>query len=123
MRVRIRSNNGHKIVNLNRRQAIREQCHNCSGWSWKEVVNCQSNDCPLFLYRNGKGKQDAKKRAKVIRSYCLWCCGEQHQEMLKCVSKDCPLYPYRGSVLDRSVECPSIPIDAPYRANNSTSKG
>jgi hypothetical protein len=40
MKVRIQSKNGSKIINLNRRKAIRKKCINCSGRIPKEVSNC-----------------------------------------------------------------------------------
>ena len=73
MKLKIQAPDGYKIVNLNRRKEIRERCFNCSGWSYKEVENCIFQDCSLFPFRLGKGKQDAKARAKAIRDYCLWC--------------------------------------------------
>ena len=53
MRVSILSKNGLKIVNLNRRKAIRERCLNCSCWRPQELTNCTLTDCPLYPYRTG----------------------------------------------------------------------
>jgi len=107
MRFEILGKNGHKVVNLNRRVAVRERCLNCSGWIPKEVTNCEFFDCPLYLFRTGQGKQDSKRRFKVIRHYCLWCTVGQKKEVALCPSKDCPLYPYRKGGLDKSTKIDS----------------
>jgi len=95
MKVKIQSKAGNKIVNLNRRKAIRERCLNCSGWVLKEVSNCDFVDCSLYPFRSGKGKQNPKTREKAIRSFCRWCMCGQRSEVTKCVSNDCPLFPFR----------------------------
>ena len=108
LKVRIHGKNGHKIVELNRRKAIRERCLNCVGWSVKDVKDCEMTDCPLYKFRTGQGKQNSKLRAKAIRKFCLWCmCGSQ-KEVSKCTSPDCPLFPYRNSTIDRSIKIDSI---------------
>ncbi|MDO9566102.1 MAG: hypothetical protein Q7J15_05110 [Candidatus Desulfaltia sp.] len=104
MKVSILGKNGLKAVYLNRRKAVREKCLNCAGWSYKEVTNCEFDDCDLYLFRFGKGKQNAKARAKAIRNYCLWCMNGQRSEVSKCASSDCPLFPYRKGGIDRSAE-------------------
>jgi hypothetical protein len=109
VKVTILGRNGPKVVDLNRRKAIRERCLNCSGWYPKEVTNCTFTDCPLHLYRSGKGKQNATARAKAIRKYCLWCMNGQHGELSKCTSRDCSLFPYRKIKTDRSSEIKSLP--------------
>ena len=49
MKVSILRKNGHEVVDLNRRRAIRERCClNCSGYSPKEVTNCEFTDCPII---------------------------------------------------------------------------
>ncbi len=108
MKVQIYAKGGFKLItkDLNRRKAIRERCMNCVAWSPKEVEDCFAvDDCQLYLYRSGRGKQDAKARSKAIREYCLWCCAGQPYEVQKCVSRYCPLFPYRHHKTDRSVEC------------------
>lgn len=104
MKVKILDKDGFKVTNLNRRKAIRERCLNCSGWYYKEVATCSFHDCPLFPFRSGRGKQNAKVRAKAIRAYCLWCMNGQLGQVSKCVSEHCPLFPYRKARIDRSVE-------------------
>lgn len=120
MKVKIMHKNGPKVVDLNRRKAIRERCLNCSCWILDEVRNCDFTDCQLYPYRSGKGKQDPKARARAIREYCLWCMYGQHIEVVKCVSRECPLFPYRLSGVDRSVELKNLPkndhIEAPREA-------
>jgi hypothetical protein len=104
MRVEIQRKHGPEIVDLNRRKAIHERCLNCAGWIHKEVTECEFDDCDLYPFRYGKGKQDAKKRAMAIRKYCLWCCVDQPKEVRLCPARDCPLFPYRQSTIDKSVE-------------------
>jgi hypothetical protein len=103
MKIKIQSKIGHKIINLNRRKAIKEKCLNCSGWSYKKVQNCQFTECQLYPYRTGMGKQNPKARAQAIREYCLSCTNGQRSEVKKCPCTDCPLFPYRQSRVDRSV--------------------
>ena len=109
MKVTILGKNGPKVIDLNRRKAIRERCLNCDGWYHKEVTNCTFKDCPLYPYRSGKGKQNAKDRTKAIRKYCLWCMNGQHGEVAKCPSTDCSLFPYRKTKTDRSTEIKFFP--------------
>jgi len=101
MKVEILSKQGTKVVDLNRRRAIRERCLNCSGWSPQEVTNCEHTDCPLYPFRTGTGRQDAKERDKAIREYCKWCMASEAPS--KCVARTCPLFAYRKSGVDRSV--------------------
>jgi hypothetical protein len=107
MIVRILTINGRKIVNLNRRKAIREKCLNCSAGSFDRIQNCQFKDCALHFFRSGKGKQDSKAREKAIRKFCLWCCCDQLMEVSKCPAEDCSFFVYRKSKIDRSVEIDS----------------
>jgi len=109
LKVSILGKNGPKMVDLNRRKAIRERCLNCAGWRHKAVTNCTFTDCPLFPYRSGQGKQNAKARSKAIRKYCLWCMNGQYGEVSRCPSTDCSLFPYRKKHLDRSSEIKSLP--------------
>ena len=104
MKVEIQSKNGHKVVDLNRRKAIREKCLNCSGYSYVEVECCNFTDCPLHRFRTGRGVQNSKLRIEAIHKYCLWCMNGNKAEISKCVSRDCPLFPYRKSTVDKSVE-------------------
>jgi hypothetical protein len=108
MKVEIQSKDGYKIVNLNRRKAIRERCLNCSGWIPKEVSNCEFVDCSLYPFRSGKGKQNPKKRKKAIKDYCRWCVCGQRSEVSKCVSRDCPLFTYRMNGIDRPPKIESL---------------
>jgi len=109
MKTAIQHKHGSKIVNLNRRRAIRERCLNCSAWSVKEVANCEFADCPLYRFRSGQGRQNAKLRSKAIRDYCLWCMADSRVEVSKCPTSDCSLFAYRNSTLGRSTEIKSIP--------------
>lgn len=108
MKIIILSKNGLKSVDLNRRKAVRERCLNCSGWSHKEVTNCIFRNCPIYPFRSGQGRQNAKSRSKAIRKFCLWCMNGQHGEVARCPSTDCSLFPYRKSKTDRSMEIESL---------------
>jgi len=103
-RVKIQTKNGYKIVDINRRKAIKERCQNCVGFSYAEVNRCEMLDCSLHPFRTGKGYQDSKKRQASIRAYCLWCCLDQPGEVLKCPAMDCALWHYRKGRIDRTVE-------------------
>jgi len=122
MKVSILGKNGLKVVDLNRRKAIRERCLNCSCWIPGEVTNCTFNDCQLYPFRSGQGKQNPKVRKKAVRSYCLWCMAGQHSEIRKCVSIYCPLFIYRMKGIDRSIEINSMPknehIEPYFQTNN-----
>lgn len=109
MKVSIMSKDGLRVVDLNRRKAIHQRCLNCSCWIPSEVTRCAFNDCSLFPFRTGKGKQDPKARGKAIRKYCLWCMAGQSSEVAKCVSRNCPLFAFRMSDIDRSIEINSEP--------------
>ena len=95
----IQSKNGHRLVELNRRRAVRERCLNCSGWSWKEVDECGMVDCELHPFRTGQGKQESKARSKAIRAYCARCMATEQSS--RCVVMDCPLRCYRKSTVER----------------------
>jgi hypothetical protein len=108
MKVKIQSKDGYRIININRRKAIRERCLNCSGWIATEVSNCGSVDCSLYPFRSGKGKQNPKSREKALRNYCRWCMCGQRSEVSKCVSTDCPLLSFRMNGIDRSSKIESL---------------
>jgi len=109
MKIIILGKNGPKMVDLNRRKAIRERCLNCAGWFHKEVTSCTFIDCSLYPFRAGQGKQNAKDRSKAIRKFCLWCMNGQHGEVARCPATDCSLFPYRKSKTDRLLEIKSLP--------------
>ena len=109
LRACILRKNGHEVIKLNRRKAIREKCLNCSTWVTKEVAECTFDDCHLYPFRSGKGKQDGKARAKAIRNHCLWCMNGQQSEIWKCPSEDCSLWSYRKSTTDWSINVTSTP--------------
>ena len=104
MKVLIEGKSGKKVVNLNRRRAVRERCLNCSEWSTREVTECVFGDCPLYPFRSGKGKQNAKARSRAIQIYCLWCTRDSRPEKSNCPSKGCPLFPYRKGRTDQSIK-------------------
>lgn len=117
MKYRTRNIKGFKIVELNRRRAIRERCLNCSGWIPAEVKHCAFTGCSLYPYRMGKGKQNATNRSKGIRFHCLGCTNEQPKEVRLCQSTNCSLYPYRRTVTDKSYEIKSLPKKAHIEQN------
>ena len=104
MYVKIQHRDGSKIININRRKAIRERCLNCSAWKYKEVSECRRISCKLFPFRTGTGKQNSQLRSKAIRRYCLWCMNEKQKRVGHCTSVDCSLHPYRKWSIDRSAE-------------------
>jgi hypothetical protein len=122
MIVKIQSKSVSKIVNLNRRKAIRERCLNCSGWIPKDVSNCSFKGCHLYPFRSGRGRQNAKARQKAIRKFCLWCAFNQFGEVSKCPSTVCPLFAYRKAVADRSVEIISDVKNEYIRPNSEDKK-
>ena len=107
MKVKIIHKYGYKIVDLNRRTAIREKCLNCSGWNAAEVKRCQQTDCHLYKFRMNGKNQNAKERDEAIKKNCLECCCGSSHEVKKCPSKDCPHYAFRNARLDRSIEIKS----------------
>ena len=116
MKIKIESKNGHKVITLNRRKAIREKCLNCSSWSNKEVSNCQIKNCHLYPFRMYTSKQNPAKRSKAIRNYChKFCMAGQFHEVKVCPSPDCSLYPYRHSKVDRSAEITAERKNKPHR--------
>jgi len=107
MKVMIQSRDGFTVKDLNRKRACRETCLNCSGWVPSQVRDCTFNDCPLYSYRMGRGRQDAAERAEDIRRYCIDCQGGNSRDIGSCPTTYCPLYPYRLSTVDRSVKVKS----------------
>lgn len=103
MQVEILGKFGLKVVDLNRRRAIRENCLSCSAWFEPDVKNCIFENCHLYQFRMGTGQQNPKARAKAIRDYCLWCMDGSLSDVSKCTIKTCPLYPFRKTTIDRSV--------------------
>jgi Tfp pilus assembly protein PilV len=97
MKRRILTRKGLRLVDLNRKMAIRHRCVNCSGWSTREVRKCTFTDCPLFPYRMGQGKQPAKERNESILAYCKWCANGSSKEVSKCPAETCPLWIFRNT--------------------------
>ena len=60
----IRTKNGHRVVELNRRQAIRERCLNCSAWSYAEVGRCIHADAPFHSLQERSGQAECQTRDK-----------------------------------------------------------
>jgi hypothetical protein len=55
----------------------------------------------LYLFRAGRGKQNAKDRSNTVKHYCLYCMNNQVVEIAKCPSNDCPLYIFRRGHQER----------------------
>ena len=108
MQRKIQSRHGYRVLNLNRRRAIREKCLNCSCLIPKEVEHCSFQDCPLYEYRSGLGRQNPKARDKAIKAYCLWCMAGQRAEIARCVSVHCPLFGFRKDRHEKSNSLPKI---------------
>lgn len=87
---------GNKIMKWNRRKAIKEQCLDCAGFSHSQVRKCTFENCPLYPFRTGKGKQNAVERDRAIKKYCLECMNGNKKEVSLCPSTDCHLYFYRN---------------------------
>lgn len=103
MKVRIMAKNGQRVVALNRRRAIRENCLSCNCWASHAIGLCPFPDCTLYPFRSGIGKQDPPARKEAIRKYCLWCMNGQLGMVSKCTSQTCSLFAFRKTRLDRSV--------------------
>lgn len=95
MKTKIIRKNGVEEISLNRRTAIRERCLNCYGWSPSEVAACPLDQCALYEFRLGKGKQDPVVRSKAIRKYCKWCACQQDLEVRLCPAVMCALHKFR----------------------------
>ena len=115
MKSKIQSKTGHKIINLNRRKAIREKCLNCSGWAYKEVEICPFTNCQLYPFRSKTSKQNPKARNKAIRQYCLWCCTNNQTDVSKCPARYCPLWAYRRGKLEINYEMLFLSEKRPHR--------
>ena len=97
METKVLTKSGIQSVNLNRRRAIRYRCMDCSGFERNDVQNCTHvNDCSLYPFRMGTGKQNAVSRNRAIKEYCMWCMVDQTREVERCSSIDCPLFQFRG---------------------------
>lgn len=108
MKAKIMTKEGHKEVNLNRRQAIRERCLNCKAWYPSEVTNCPFNHCPLHPFRTSNGKQNPAQREKAIKQYCLSCMNGQVGEVRRCTVPDCPLFFCRRGGTEVGKKIPSL---------------
>ena len=121
MKTEILGKNGIKTVNLNRRRAIRERCLNCSAWVLKEVEQCSfATACPLWPFRMGRGRQDAKARNKALRAYCVWCMAGDVFEVKRCVSSHCALFLFRTASAQKS---PLVSKKAHLDAISEANKG
>ena len=82
-------------------KAIRARCLECAE-TQRQVRECESADCPLWLWRLGKNPAWGKKKPtghhgvrKTVRLYCLWCCKQQARDARECPATDCSLWLYR----------------------------
>ena len=98
-------------------KAIRKKCINCSGFSCKEVTNCDFTDCSLYPYRFGLRPETALKQGKevkcdniktplkAIRSECISCMNGSKKEVKLCSLPNCSLYPYRFGMRPSTAVC------------------
>ena len=86
---------------MSRRSAIRLKCLDCSSGYRSELTSCQHDDCPLYRFRTGNGKQNPKERNEAIKVYCQWCMYDNSGDISNCPALDCPLYEYRGYLLKK----------------------
>lgn len=94
MEILIKSKDGNRRVNLNRRKSIHQKCLDCCCWQPSAVTKCPFTKCDLHLFRTGRGKQNAKDRTKSIKLFCLNCMNGQTGEVSKCGSTSCSLFPF-----------------------------
>ena len=81
---------------MNRREAIRKRCLDCSGFSAKEVSECSHDWCELYSFRLPRKKQNSKEREKAIRKYCKnTCMAGSIEEVRQCSNTKCPLHEFR----------------------------
>ena len=68
MKVKILSKNGPKVVDLNRRKAIRERCLNCAGWASQRSDELHAfKDCRFISFSVWTGESRMPRtRAKAI---------------------------------------------------------
>lgn len=105
----IQHKHSYKVIQTNRRKAIRERCLNCSAWFYSGVKDCQfEGQCPLWPFRSGQGRQDAAKRSAAIKAYCRWCVNGSGRAVGRCADRSCPLFPYRKDRIDWSANIPSM---------------
>jgi hypothetical protein len=93
------SQGGTKVINLNRRTAIRHFCLGCSDFVWDRVVECESSGCLPYSYRLGRPLRiglSSKDRADSIIQYCMECSEANGIEKEQCDAEVCALFPYRN---------------------------
>lgn len=78
-------------------QSVKKFCKDCCGSIYKtkncggEKLLCFEDPCPLYPYREGKGRVSVK----TIRKHCLLCMGGSKVAVRECPSEKCSLYPFR----------------------------
>ncbi len=66
-------------------EAIRDKCLDCSGYSSKEVTECEMRDCSLWFYRFDRKPKDRPSRPlQAMRKKCLWCSNGNPDEVKLC---------------------------------------
>jgi hypothetical protein len=77
-------------------KAIHAECVYCMGGYVGLIKDCESTDCKLHGYRNGRKEEDAKLTPmKTIRAHCLDCNPEGKKAIRNCGNDWCNLYPFR----------------------------
>jgi hypothetical protein len=62
---------GSKVVDLNRRKAVRERCLNCVGWEVQRVNGCEDTSChptPSGPAGAGRARRTGRGRSKDTAS-------------------------------------------------------
>lgn len=104
MKHKVLTKDGVKVVDLNRRRAVRYKCLDCSGFHPSEVDHCGLTTCPLHKFRFQSLRQDPQERNWAIRKFCVVCMGGEKAYVKNCESVHCPLWPYRMAAVDKSRE-------------------
>ena len=55
------------ILKKELRKAIRAKCRDCSNYQAKEIRLCPIQDCPLWPYRMGKGKEEPVEMTPIFQ--------------------------------------------------------
>lgn len=95
-------------------KAIRAKCLDCSGWSTKEVRECQHDECVLYPYRLGKRPASTAPHTPIrsIRLFCLDCVCGTKEEIRRCPSKQCALHAYRMGKRPKQPIIPNVEVMA-----------
>lgn len=71
---------------MNKSNAIKQYCRECSGGSPKEVMLCHIVDCPLWQFRFGYSTKDKRYKKRIEAAKKKY--PEEYKEMLQILSED-----------------------------------